>query len=68
MSNDILLQEARDALHKLILGKAVSVIQKDGRKVDYTPANRADLEDYIKLLEAETSGQRFRRGPARVIF
>lgn len=45
------LDEARDALHKLVMGKAAVRIQRDGRMVEFTPANRRDLENYIQQLE-----------------
>ncbi len=48
------LTAAKEALHKLILGQAVRVIQKDGRRIEYTPAMRQDLERYISNLEGGT--------------
>lgn len=60
MSDAQLLAEAKDALHKLNLGKAVRVIQKDGRRIEYTPADRRSLEIYIQSLEGT------RRGPAGI--
>ena len=55
------LDEARSAYHALLTGKAVVSIQKNGRKVDYTPANRAELQRYISQLESELSYQQRRR-------
>ncbi len=66
MSN--FLEEAKLARHKLLTGKSAEVIQKDGRRVQYTPANLSDLERYIATLEGEADGKTFRRGPARVQF
>lgn len=63
-----LLDEARLARHKLMTGKSAEVVQKDGRKVQYTPASLPDLERYIATLEGETTGRSFRRGPAGVSF
>lgn len=45
------LEEARNALHQLIVGKKAVRITKDGRSVEYTPTNRSDLEQYISQLE-----------------
>ena len=63
-----LLEEARLTRHKVMTGKSAEVIQKDGRKVQYTPASLPDLERYIATLEGEVSGKTFRRGPAGVRF
>ena len=58
---DSRLSEARAALHDLYLGKRVVKVQKDGRAVEYTPANRSDLERYIAQLETELNGGAKRR-------
>ncbi|PPC77929.1 phage tail protein [Pokkaliibacter plantistimulans] len=60
------LIEARDALHKLRTGRQAVRVQKDGRLVEYAPADRKDLEKYVQQLEQELSGGRGRR-PAGVI-
>jgi len=50
------LAEAQQALHKVIVGKGVVSIQKDGRKVEYSPANQEKLQAYVKQLESELAG------------
>ena len=59
------LAEARAALHSLIIGKKAVKVTMNGRSVDYTPANKSQLEQYIKQLETEL-GQAPMRRPARV--
>lgn len=67
MSTQIHLDEARAALHKLITGRsAISVTHRDGRRVEYTQANRRDLESYISSLEKSLGQSTRRRGPAGV--
>lgn len=60
--------EARLALHQLLTGTSVVRVQRDGRQVEFTPGNRAELERYINRLEVETGTARpLRRGLAGVI-
>ncbi|MCV6589693.1 MAG: gpW family protein [Marinobacterium sp.] len=47
------LDEARQALHQLNIGQGVVSIQRDGRKVDFRPADRSQLQSYIGELEAK---------------
>lgn len=62
------LNEARQALHLLLTGQSMVSIQRDGKRVDFTPASRRDLENYINQLEGQLGvGAPRRRGPARVI-
>ncbi len=62
------LTEARDALHLLITGQGMVRVQRDGKMVEFTPANRRDLEIYITQLEGQLGvGAQARRRPARVI-
>ncbi|GDX06649.1 phage head-tail joining protein [Buttiauxella sp. A111] len=58
------LDEARQALHQLMVGKRVVSIQKDGRRLEYTSVNVIDLKKYIKELE-DALGLSGRRPPAR---
>ena len=51
MSNAAYLTAAKEALHQLSIGKSARVVQKDGRRVEYTPIMRQDLERYIRGLE-----------------
>jgi predicted house-cleaning NTP pyrophosphatase (Maf/HAM1 superfamily) len=68
MSPQTQLQEARDALHRLVTGTSTVSIQRDGKKVEFAQANRSDLERYINQLEVQMgTGQGRRRGPAGVI-
>lgn len=62
------LNEARAALHRLNIGTSTVSIQRDGKRVEFTPINRADLERYIDQLETQLGqpGNR-RRGPASVL-
>lgn len=53
----IQLNEAKAALHKLIIGeKAVEVTKSDGSKAKFTPAKIEQLRAYIASLEAEING------------
>lgn len=55
------LQEAKAALHNLMTGKAVVSLQRDGRRVEYTPANKTQLQSYINQLESELNARSTRR-------
>ncbi|WP_028302627.1 phage head-tail joining protein [Oceanospirillum beijerinckii] len=61
MATQAQLDEARAALHALSIGKGVASIQKDGRKVDYTPANVGSLRAYIRELESVLASSQRRR-------
>jgi len=59
------LEQARTALHQLMTGQQmVSLTDPTGRRVEFSRANRADLEEYIRSLEAAQLGAR--RGPLGV--
>ena len=66
MATQAQLDEARTALHQLLLGRRAVKVQKDGRTVEYTPANKRELEEYIGQLEATLGIGTRRRGPAGV--
>tara|TARA_R110001583_G_scaffold34551_1_gene115872 strand:- start:22231 stop:22437 length:207 start_codon:yes stop_codon:yes gene_type:complete len=66
MATQTQLDEARAALHQLLLGRRAVKIQKDGRTVEYTPASKRQLEEYIGQLEVELGAAGRRRGPAGV--
>lgn len=55
------LQEAKAALHNLMTGKAVVSLQRDGRRVEYTPASKSQLQSYINQLESELNARSTRR-------
>lgn len=52
-TNAQLLQEAKDAKHKLITGKLARVfMDQNGERVEFNRTNIADLDNYIATLEA----------------
>lgn len=53
METQMMLMEARRALHELLLGEKVVSINKDGRQVQYTPASIPALQQYIHQLEGD---------------
>lgn len=59
------IQDAKDALHNLMMGRSVVSIQKDGRSVQYTATTKRDLEAYINYLEQNADSSK-RRRPAGV--
>ncbi|MEG9862945.1 MAG: gpW family head-tail joining protein [Flavobacteriales bacterium] len=65
---DEFIKEARDARHKLVLGKSALVVQRDGRRVQYTPASLPSLDRYIAKLESEAGNKKFTRHATRVQF
>lgn len=65
MATQAELDEARAALHKLLIGKKVAKVSVNGRTMEYSEANRADLERYIANLEVSL-GTSTQRRPARV--
>lgn len=63
------LGEARMALHKLMTSQQAVKLAYDGESVEYTPANRGDLEAWIRTLEARIGIRTSSRPRARkVIF
>lgn len=46
-----MLDEAHDALHQLNLGKSVQSFAHGENQQAYTPANRAQLEAYVRRLQ-----------------
>ena len=61
-----MLNEARKALHELMLGKKVVSISKDGRQVQFNQANIADLRRYIQDIETSIGMTSRRLPPAGV--
>lgn len=57
-----MLNEARKALHELLLGKKAVSISKDGRQVQFNQTSIADLRRYINEIETAL-GMASRRGP-----
>lgn len=66
MTLTAMIAEAETALHQLSIGKRVGKVTRDGKSVEYTPANRSDLERYLNGLRAQLTGTR--RRPMRVKF
>lgn len=64
MTIDERIAEAETALHQLSIGKRVAKITRDGKAVEFTPANRADLERYLGGLKRDKTSRR--RRPMRV--
>ncbi|QLR43695.1 gpW family protein [Enterobacter sp. RHBSTW-00994] len=58
------LDAARAALHELMMGKRVTTVQKDGRRVEFTTTSVIDLKKYIADLESQVGSTSHRRGPA----
>lgn len=67
MSLETQLLEAREAMHNLMTGQAVVRIQRDGKNVEFSQANRKDLAAYIASLESQLGSAGRRRRPARFI-
>lgn len=59
------LAQMRLAYNELIAGRTARVVQKDGRRVEYTPASADRLYKEIQRLEASAKSG-FRRPPMRV--
>jgi hypothetical protein len=66
MASQTELNQARAALHDLVLGKRAVKIQKDGRTVEYQQVNIDELRVYIQQLESDLGVGTTRRGPAGV--
>ena len=64
------LADAKAAFHELVVGRSARVfVDQNGERVEYTAANRADLQKYILELEAKIAGTTlFRGGPLRPVF
>jgi hypothetical protein len=60
MTLDEKISEAEDALHELSLGRRVVKVSRNGKAMEYSAANRVDLELYIVRLKNEknTSSRR----------
>lgn len=63
------LAEAKAAYHDLQIGVSVRVIvNQNGTRVEYTPASRVQLANYIADLERQLAPTTRRPGPMRVFF
>ena len=64
-----LLKEAQEAHHALITGSQAVIVERDGRKVTFTPANIQNLRLYIKDLQGSLAVSNGRgRSPAGMNF
>jgi hypothetical protein len=52
-----LLDQATTAYNALLTGTALVSVQYGDRKIDYTPANRQQLERYIGQLRRQIAGK-----------
>jgi hypothetical protein len=63
------LTEARAAYHDLLMGRTARVvIDQNGERVEFVPANRQQLYLYIQSLELQLATPSINRGPAGVTF
>ena len=63
-----LLQQAKAAYHDLLTGQAVVVlVDQNGERVEYRPANVNQLRSYIRDLEGRL-GTATPIGPMRLVF
>lgn len=65
------LAEAKAAFHQLNIGQAVVKLKRGDREMQYTPANKTQLKQYIDDLTAQlgqASGVNHHRRPFRFQF
>jgi hypothetical protein len=62
MYTQLMLDEARRALHDLLTGNRVVSVSKDGRQVQFSQADIGALRSYIIEIELAL-GLQSRRGP-----
>ncbi|GAB5451826.1 MAG: hypothetical protein Hals2KO_21540 [Halioglobus sp.] len=68
MATQVELDDARKQYHRLVTGGRPVMVQKDGIRTEYTPANAYLLKSYISDLEASLgAGTGVQRRPARVL-
>lgn len=67
LTNAQKLEEAETAYHDLVTGaKARVVVDQNGERVEFTPANRAALAQYIEKLKELVTGVQRVTGPLKV--
>lgn len=66
MANQADLQEARKALHNLLVGKKAIKLQQNGRSVEYQQADIEKLKLYVSDLESKLGTTITRRRPIGV--
>lgn len=63
------LDAAQQAYHDLMVGESAKVIvDMNGERVEFTPANAARLQAYIQSLTQELTGTPTYTGPMNVYF
>jgi len=64
------LDDAKAAYHELLTGRSARVVvDQNGERVEYTPANAARLAAYIASLEGQLAGaNKEPKGPMKVWF
>jgi len=61
------IDDAKAKYHALVVGTSPRVIvDQNGERVEYTPANANRLKAYIQALEDELAGRSTRGGPMKV--
>ncbi len=65
MPDEQRLDQAKEALHQLMMGKSAVQVGHGQRQVTFSQRSMADLEKYIQKLEV-ICGQSNRRGPGRL--
>lgn len=64
-----LLDQAKDARHKLVTGRLARVfMDQNGERVEYTATRLSDLDKYIAQLEAQVAGTTSARKPLGFLF
>lgn len=66
MTDEQRLDQAKEALHQLMMGKSAVQVGHGQRQVTFSQRSMADLEKYIKKLEV-LCGKSQRRGPGRTV-
>lgn len=65
MTNEVRLEQAREAKHQLLMGQSAVQVGHGQRQVTFSQRTIADLDKYIQQLEV-MCGQSNRRGPGRL--
>lgn len=66
MTNEQRLEQAREALHQLMMGRSAVQVGYGPRQTTFSQRTVADLQKYIQKLEV-MCGQSNRRGPGRTV-
>lgn len=64
-----LLGQAKAALHDLMTGQSVvTLVDQNGERIEYRPANANQLRAYVKDLERKLGVAEKPLGPMRLVF